>query len=164
MRRWYRGTGSLLMTATVLGALLMSCSAENSPSASPAATESIAGADADANGIRDDIDRYIDTTYADQASADLNKAVRQYAKAVQSSLRDADSQPLSLTHATERFRALECLMARQPRKFHAIFVDIRAHLLNTAGRSEAYLKADDQVKTQAIPLLPADQWVTACQS
>ncbi|OYT18829.1 MAG: hypothetical protein CCU26_14695 [Nitrospira sp. UW-LDO-01] len=120
--------------------------------------------DADANGVRDDVDRYIDTTYADQTSADLNKAVRQYAKAVQSSLVDADSQTQSLTHATERFRALECLMARRPREFHTIFVDVRAQLLNTPSRSEAYLKADDQVKTANLPLLPADQWMTACQS
>lgn len=55
-------------------------------------------------------------------------------------------------------------MARRPDEFHTIFVDIRAQLLNTPSRSEAYLKADDQVKTANIPLLPADQWVTACQS
>ncbi|HMS82421.1 MAG TPA: hypothetical protein PKD12_02070 [Nitrospira sp.] len=163
MRRWCQETGVLVMTIAALGGLLVSCSAENSPSAS-STTESIAGTDADANGVRDDVDRYIDQTYADQASADLNKAVRQYAKAVQSSLLDADSPPLSLTHATERFRALECLMARRPSEFHRIFVDVRAQLLNTANRSEAYLKADDHVKTQTIPLLPADQWVTACQS
>jgi hypothetical protein len=164
MRSWCRETGFLLMTTAVLCGLLVSCSAENSQPSSPATTESVAGVDADANGVRDDVDRYIDRTYADQAGADLNKAVRQYAKAVQSSLVDADSQALSLAHATERFRALECLMARRPREFHTIFVEVRAQLLNTASRSEAYLKADDQVKTQTIPLLPADQWVTACQS
>lgn len=163
MRRWCRQTGALFIRMVLFSGLLMSCSAENSPSSSPATAESIAGVDADANGVRDDVDRYIDQTYADQASADLNKAVRQYAKAVQSSLVDADSQALSLAHATERFRALECLMARRPSEFHRIFVDVRAQLLNTASRSEAYLKADDQVKTQTIPLLPADQWVTACQ-
>lgn len=162
--RWCVDTVGLLMTTGVLSGLLLSCSVENSTSASPSQTESIAGVDADANGVRDDVDRYIDTTYAGQVNADLNKAVRQYAKAVQLSLVDADSHTLSLTHATERFRALECLMARRPDEFHTIFVDIRAQLLNTPSRSETYLKADDQVKTANIPLLPADQWVTACQS
>lgn len=153
-----------MVTTGLLSGLLVSCSGENAPSSSPNQTESLAGVDADANGVRDDVDRYIDTTYADQTSADLNKALRQYAKAVQSSLVDADSQALSLTHATERFRALECLMARRSREFHAIFVAVRAQLLNTPSRSAAYLKADDQVKTANIPLLPADQWMTACQS
>lgn len=150
------------VTMGLLSGLLVSCSGENAPS--PPTTESIAGVDADANGVRDDVDRYIDTTYADLASADVKKALRQYAKAVQSSLVDADSQALSLTHATERFRALECVMARRPRDFHTVFVDLRAQLLNTSSRSAAYLKADDQVKTANIPLLPADQWITTCQS
>lgn len=141
--RWCVDTVSLLMITAVLSGLLLSCSGENSTSTSPNQTESIAGVDADANGVRDDVDRYIDTTYAGQVNGDLNKAVRQYAKAVQVSLVDADSHTLSLTHATERFRA---------------------QLLNTPSRSEAYLKADDQVKTANVPLLPADQWVTACQS
>lgn len=164
-RCWrYFEVGSLLVTAGLLGSLLVSCSGENSSSPSPNQTESIAGVDADANGVRDDVDQYIHTTYADQASADLNKAVRQYAKAVQSSLIDADSQSLSLTHATERFRALECLMVRRPDEFHTIFVDVRAKILNTPSRSEAYLKADNQVKGENIPLLPADQWGTACRS
>ena len=165
MRRWGRESSSFPTTMTLLlCGLLVSCSAQNSQPSSPTPTESVAGVDADANGVRDDVDRHIDQTYANQASTDVNKAVRQYAKAVQSSLVDADSPTLSLTHATERFRALECLMARRPTEFHTIFVDVRAQLLNTASRSEAYLKADDQVKTVNIPLLPADQWVTACQS
>jgi hypothetical protein len=164
LSRWCLQIVAVLVTTGLLSGLLVSCSGENSPSSSPNQTESLAGVDADANGVRDDVDRYIDTTYADQASADLNKAIRQYAKAVQSSLVDADSPAQSLTHATERFRALECLMARRPREFHTIFVDVRAQLLNAPSRSEAYLKADDQVKAANIPLLPADQWMTACQS
>lgn len=68
---------------SVLSGLLLSCSGENSISTSPNQTESIAGVDADANGVRDDVDRYIDTTYAGQVNGDVNKAVRQYAKAVQ---------------------------------------------------------------------------------
>ncbi len=162
--RWIVDTVGLLMTTGVLSGLLLSCSGGSSTSTSPNQTESIAGVDADANGVRDDVDRYIDTTYGGQVNADLNKAIRQYAKAVQASLVDADSHTRSLAHATERFRALECLMARRPDEFHTIFVDIRAQLLNTPSRSEAYLQADEQVKTANILLLPADQWVTACQS
>lgn len=106
MRWWCRETGSLFLRGAVLSGLLVSCSGENAPSSSLNQTESLAGVDADANGVRDDVDRYIDTAYADQTSADLNKAVRQYARAVQSSLVDADSQTQSLTHATERFSSL----------------------------------------------------------
>lgn len=157
-----RSSLALCVTTGLLSGLLVSCSGENAPSP-PTTTESIAGVDTDANGVRDDVDRYIDSTYPDQGSVDLKKALRQYAKAVQSSLIDAESQALSLTHATDRFRALECLMARRPRDFHTVFVDLRAQLLNSSSRSAAYLKADDHVKTSTLPLLPADQWITACQ-
>ena len=142
---------------------MVSCSGENSQPTPSTTPDSIAGVDVDANGVRDDVDTYLETTYAGQSNADLNKALRQYVKAVQSSMLDANSQPLSLTHATERFRALECLMARRPRDFHMIFVDLRAQVLNTKSRSDAYLQGDNQVKAADIPLLPADQWVTACQ-
>lgn len=166
MRRWCGQAFSLLAAIGaigLLGGVFVSCSGENSQPSPSTTTDSIAGVDANANGVRDDVESYIDTTYAGQANADLNKALRQYAKAVRSSMIDADSQPLSLTHATERFRALECLMARRPRDFHTIFVDLRAQVLNTRSRSDAYLKADNQVKAENIPLLPADQWVTACR-
>ena len=163
MRRWCRQAFSLLAAMGLLAGVFVSCSGENAQTSPSTTTDSIAGVDADANGVRDDVESYIDTTYAGQANADLNKALRQYAKAVQSSMIDVGSQPLSLTHATERFRALECLMARQPRDYHTIFVDLRAQVLNTKSRSDAYLQADNQVKAENIPLLPADQWVTACQ-
>jgi hypothetical protein len=163
MHRWYRQAFSLLAALGLLGGVFVSCSGENAQTSSSTAPDSIAGVDADTNGVRDDVDTYIDTTYVGLANADLNKALRQYAKAVQSSIRNANSQPLSLTHATERFRALECLMARRPGDFHTIFVELRAQILNTKSRSDAYLQADTQVKAANIPLLPADQWVTACQ-
>lgn len=121
-----------------MNALLVSCTGENAPSSSLNQTESVAGVGADANakGVRDDADRYIDTTYAGQASVELNNAVRQYARAVQSSLVHADSQTQSLIHETERFRALACLMARRPREFHTNFVDVRAQLLDTQSRTQ----------------------------
>ena len=77
-----------------MNALSVSCTGENVPSSSLNQTESFAGVGADANakGVRDDADRYIDTTSAGQASVELNKAVGQYARAVQSSLVHADSQ------------------------------------------------------------------------
>ncbi len=115
MRWWCGEIGSLFLRGAVLSGLLVSCSGENAPFSSPNQTESLAGVDADANGGGDDVDQYIDATYADQASADLNKAVHQYAKAVQSSRVHADSQTQSLTHAMELFRALEGLFYRPPR-------------------------------------------------
>jgi hypothetical protein len=122
----------------------------------------LAGTDANNDGVRDDVESYIDTTYPVSANIDINKALRQYAKAAQSSILEADDAVKSITHVTERFRALECLMARRPTDFHPVFVELRARILDTNPRSEAYLKADSQAAAVNIPLLPADQWMGAC--
>ncbi len=142
----------------LLLALCGGCGSESS-SSTPVAASSLAGTDADHNGVRDDIDTYIDSMAAD---ADTKRALRQYAKAAQSSILDANDAGKSVTHVTERFRALECLMARRPADFHPIFVELRARVLDTNPRSEAYLKADGQAAAVNIPLLPADQWIGAC--
>ena len=150
---------------TLASSLMTSCG--NSDQAvptqpSPAGGNALAGVDANSDGVRDDIETYVDTTYPVPTQNETNKALRQYAKAVQSSVIHADDPAASVTHATERFRALECLMARRPTDFHPIFVELRARLLDTTARSSAYLKADGQVKAVNIPLLSADKWGTAC--
>ncbi len=140
--------------------LLALCGGCGSESSSPPAVvaSSLAGTDANNDGVRDDIEVYIDSTAAD---ANTKKALRQYAKAAQSSILDADDAAKSITHVTERFRALECLMARTS-DFHPTFVELRARILDTNPRSEAYLKADSQAAAENFPLLPADQWVNQC--
>ena len=141
---------------------LTSCGGDSSESPPPAAQESVAGADANGDGVRDDVERYIDTTYPVPAQGDTNRALRQFARAAQATLIDASEPVPSVAHAAERFRALECLMARRPADFHVVFVELRARILNTTARSLAYLQADNHVTAGNLPLLPADQWVGAC--
>jgi len=143
--------------AILLLALCAGCGSETS-SPPAAAASSLAGTDANNDGVRDDIEVYIDSTAAD---ANTKKALRQYAKAAQSSILDANDAGKSIAHVTERFRALECLMARTS-DFHPTFVELRARILDTNPRSEAYLKADSQAAAENLPLLPADQWVNQC--
>jgi len=143
--------------AILLLALCAGCGSETS-SPPAAAASSLAGTDANNDGVRDDIEVYINSTAAD---ANTKKALRQYAKAAQSSILDANDAGKSIAHVTERFRALECLMARTS-DFHPTFVELRARILDTNPRSEAYLKADSQAAAENLPLLPADQWVNQC--
>jgi len=126
------------------------------------AQETVAGIDANGDGVRDDVEAYIDTTYPATTQGGTNRALRQFARAAQMTVIDASEPAPSVTHATERFRALECLMARRPGDFHLIFVELRARLLDTKARSLAYLQADEQVRTGNLALLPADQWMGAC--
>ncbi|TKB62724.1 MAG: hypothetical protein E8D49_00050 [Nitrospira sp.] len=150
-----------MIGAMILCALCVACGNESTTSPT-GSTTSLAGTDANSDGVRDDIESYIDTTYPVPANLDTNKALRQYAKAAQSSIIDASDAGKSVTHSTERFRALECLMSRRPTDFHPLFVELRARILDTLPRSEAYLNADSHAATVNIPLFPADQWAGAC--
>lgn len=147
------------VSAIVLLALCAGCGGESSAPPAAGSTPSLAGTDANSDGVRDDVEAYLDSTAYDE---NTKKALRQYAKAAQSSMLDANDAGKSITHVTERFRALECLMARRPTDFHPVFVELRARILDTNPRSEAYLKSDSQAAAANIPLLPADQWVNQC--
>ena len=140
---------------------LASCGGGSSDTPPPA-QETVAGIDANGDGVRDDIESYIDATYPASTQGGVNRALRQFARAAQATMIDASEPAPSVTHAAERFRALECLMARRPADFHLIFVELRARVLNTTARSLAYLRADEHVKTENLALLAADQWETAC--
>ena len=108
-----------------------SCGGGSSDSPSPATQETVAGIDANGDGVRDDIESYIDTAYPASTQGAVNRALRQFARAAQETMIDASAPAPSVTHAGERFRALECLMAKRPADFHLIFVALRARVLNT---------------------------------
>jgi hypothetical protein len=153
---------SLIIGMAWLAVGLASCSSDSSDVPPPAAQENLAGSDANGDGVRDDIEAYIDTTYPAPRQDDTNQALRQFARAAQATILDASDSARSVAHATERFRALECLMARRPGDFHLIFVELRARVLNTKARSLAYLQADEHVRAENLALRPGDQWVGAC--
>lgn len=141
---------------------LFAACGDESGSAPAVSTPSLAGNDANNDGVRDDIEAYIDATYPVSSDAETNRALRQYARAAQASTLDTDDSGRSVAHVGERFRALECLMARQPLDFHPIFVELRARILDTNPRSEAYLRADSHAAAADLTLLPASQWAGAC--
>lgn len=149
-----------LMCAGLLLLNLTACGSDDDTPADTTAT--VAGVDADNDGVRDDIETYIDQTYSGGTDGPTRNALRQYAKAAQAAMLEAGDQARSVIHAEERFRAIECLMARRPSDFPKVFSDLRARILNTDLRSKAYLQADGQVTATQIALLSADQWLSVC--
>lgn len=128
--------GAAAGLSLVLCLALTGCGNGTSESSDPSVA-TVAGVDADADGIRDDVESYIDQTYADTAT---RNALRQYAKAAQSAMVDAGNAALSTTHAVERFRAIECIMGQRPNDFPTVFSDLRARILNTTLRTNAYCR------------------------
>lgn len=138
---------------------LSACGGSDSTNPTDPSVATVAGLDANSDGVRDDVETYINQATSDSPS---RSALRQFAKAAQASMVDAGSESLSAVHATERFRAIECLMARRPTDYPTLFTDLRARILNTALRTAAYLQADGQVTAIAPRLQPASEWAAAC--
>jgi hypothetical protein len=151
-----------LLCAGLLTFSLTACGSDDDTP--PDTTATVAGVDADNDGVRDDIETYIDQTYSGGTDGPTRDALRQYARAAQAAMLEAGDQARSVSHAEERFRAIECLMAREPAKFPTIFSELRARILNTDGRSKAYLQADAQVTATPVAFRPADQWLSACMA
>ncbi|MDR1976036.1 MAG: hypothetical protein LBQ18_03495 [Campylobacteraceae bacterium] len=105
-------------------------------------TDSIVGIDENANGVRDDIEAYINKNYSDEGQ---RKALFQYAKATQATLLVNASDIIAVKNANgQRSRGLHCISL----KFNAEKGDenpgiawekIRSMTTNTKTRLKAYL-------------------------
>lgn len=122
----------------------------------------LAGIDANANGVRDDVEQYI--AQAHPNSARERAALTQYAKVAQSVLLDANDKELSIQHAEEEGRAQECGYytfssfdeAVQSRKA------LDAVILNTDARNKAYFAYNDQLGGQNFMSTPDSQRASTC--
>ena len=75
-------------------------------------TDTVAGIDADQNGIRDDIDAYIQKTYPTE---EQRKAVSQYARSLQASLLVDLENKITVKAATNTTsRAISCIFKKVP--------------------------------------------------
>jgi hypothetical protein len=105
-------------------------------------TDSLAGIDANANGVRDDIERYIEKKYTEPAQ---RKAAMQTARGFQQMLLVNTSDAVALDAASERgSRALTCRSAVFPGvegipAWTRMSSDLEAMTANTKQRLLAYL-------------------------
>jgi len=109
-------------------------------------TDTLAGIDNDNNGIRDDIDAYIQKTFKDEAQ---RKAVEQLARASQAKLLvDLNDNAAIDAVRKKSTYAINCLGDRfiinsDPEEFDKVSKKIVAMTNNTKQRVEAYFKFDE---------------------
>lgn len=119
-------------------------------------TDSIAGVDANANGVRDDIERHIERRYTEPAQ---RKAAMQTAKAFQQTLLVNTSDAEALDAASELgSRALTCRSAVFPGvegipAWTQMSSDLEAMTANTKQRLLAYL-AYSKARSGSVSTLP----------
>ena len=114
------------------------------PSAIPAGnvsrdfTATVGGIDVNGNGVRDDIEQFIEATYPEPFQ---RAAMMQYAKSFQV-LIDAKSRESAVVAEQAVYRALDCTKKAFGKEWYKLTPDVRAMTLNTYQRVMAYAEAE----------------------
>ena len=135
------------------------------PDPGPEGTATVEGIDADGDGVRDDIQRYIAFAYPD--SAKKRAALTQLAVALQDQLTACHYKEQCRATAARTMRAVECLSSVDttgtPQTLSTITTDLQAEIFNTQARWDAYRTFDEQLWGEVVSSLPLAQHTTvAC--
>jgi hypothetical protein len=121
---------------------------------------SIQGIDSDGDGVRDDVQRYVALSYPSSAKA--RASLTQVTTAVQALLMGANG-PGSIANMVSLGHALECSAAiNGPQLAIQMYAALRAQILNTLPRLQAFYAADAQFSGQTYALTPQGQQATLC--
>jgi len=118
-------------------------------------SDSLAGTDADGNGIRDDIDAYIDQHYSGE---ERQSAARQFARGMQATLLvPANDTEAARIVARQVMRGIVCTYSRfNDADADQVIDDVRAITTNTQSRLLAHLAYDRALDGMAFTLPQGD--------
>lgn len=121
-------------------------------------TDTVAGIDADQNGIRDDIDAYIQKTYTTE---EQRKAVSQYARSLQSSILVNIEDKIAVKAITnEKARAISCIFEKIPNEQSpnngSVVEEILGATTNTKKRLLEYIALNKSLDGTVISLPSGD--------
>jgi len=137
------------------------------PDPGKAGKETIAGIDANANGVRDDVERFIVFSYPDLTPEQGNtrSALFQYAGAAQESLIVSDSKEESRALSADLLHALDCLryISGDLDTADRMSAETEAHVLNTVRRSTAYSKFNSQLSGKVFEGTPVGELSSQCE-
>lgn len=131
------------------------------PDPGAAGKQTLLGIDSDNDGVRDDVQRYINLTYPDEPK--VQAALLQFANEYQGLLAQAGDREAGYQHAVKYARTTDCLGyikgEEGPTK---IAPALHAVILNTRQRSLAYIAFSDSLAGQVIAGLPKKEWKNGC--
>ena len=121
--------------------------------------EALAGIDADHDGLRDDVQRWIATNYSH--SEKTRAALRQKARALQAYIEDGNDPAKARRDAVAIDNASECLEAIRG-DFYYINRDFDSVVLNTYPRLKTYLDIDKKYGDTSASGDRAGNWKKSC--
>ncbi len=120
------------------------------------------GPDTDGNGVRDDIDQYIEEELAGEALA--QKAARQYAKALRDQLGAPDTEYHAVQSANRAFRGIDCMeFVLGHKRNDVVGREIFARSFNTRERSRKHLGRGRHLGGRTFALTPKNRLAATCQ-
>jgi hypothetical protein len=152
---------STLLLASALSLSLIGYPQAMPPDPGALGKTTLAGIDSDANGLRDDAERYIALNFPDPAIQD---ALRQEALAIQKTIVTARDRPSAIAATSEVEDSLYCLMSRVKDREEALalYKGLRRVMLDTSERVKAYLAANGLVSGEAFPVSTRDNLSSHC--
>ena len=137
------------------------------PDPGKAGKETIAGIDANANDVRDDVERFIVFSYPDLTPEHENtrNALFQYAEAAGEGLMVAEDKEAARETSAELQHSLDCLRFVIEDLEHVSEAQalVQAHVLNTVERTRANSRFNSQLSGKVFKGTPRDQLGTKCQ-
>lgn len=124
------------------------------PDPGEAGKATLEGVDSDGDGIRDDVQRYIQLTHPDAPAT--RAGLSQYARGLQTALLVASNREESRRVAEDLDRADECLESFTGFAAYDFTDDLLIETLNTEARSRAYISFDHNLggTITRIPIIP----------
>lgn len=144
-------------TVTVNGPSLL---ATLPPDPGPAGMTTLAGIDADNDGVRDDVQRWIAINYPN--SQKTRAALIRMSKTMQQFLINAADPARSYKTSIQMGKDTNCLAYILSVDFYQVSSELKAVILNTDLRTRAWLQADHHLSGKIFPSLPYSQWKQAC--
>jgi hypothetical protein len=132
------------------------------PDPGEAGKATLKGIDADSDGLRDDVQRWIALEYY-SAPTTLQSALHEFASANQMLL-IASPQDDVLEVATQRHKYSDCLNSQIGiAQKSALYARLREILLNTKARSRAFYANDARLSGHFFPATEPSAWSQSCQ-
>ncbi|HEX2253770.1 MAG TPA: hypothetical protein VHQ65_10935 [Thermoanaerobaculia bacterium] len=163
LERFYGNPRGQAATALTDTGAFATCTVDPSlpPDPGTAGRSTVRGIDADSDGLRDDVQRYLALTYPDAPAQRL--ALRQSAEALENAL-SAASTGQSLAEATAVTRALECLWAVSDTRSGDHAAALLSILVDTPQRFQAYLTWNRRIAGQVFPARGLEDAGTSCEA
>lgn len=122
--------------------------------------QTLAGIDSDADGTRDDLQRYIALSYIDSPST--QQALTQFAREAQELLLASATPTASIQNNRNVLAAMDCLYSIRPDDANLIRRELEAQMLNTPERARAFIEASGHFAGHSYRLTPRGERSSKC--